>query len=354
MTLEDHIAARIRAEGPISMADYMADCLMHPTLGYYSTRDPFGVGGDFVTAPEISQMFGELVGLTLAQAWMDQGSPKPFTLAELGPGRGTLMRDMVRAAGRVPGFAEAAQIVLVETSHALREVQKETLAGLHPEWTDQTSHLPDRPLFIVANEFFDALPVRQFERGENGWAERRITLSDEKISVALSAETAIPALAHRIDDTKLGQVVELCPAAAPILQDIANRISTYGGAALIIDYGDGRSLGDTLQAVRAHEYVPILDQPGESDLTAHVDFEALAEAAASRGCAYTRLAPQGVFLERLGITARARSLAAAAGANSDDIAAAHRRLTHPDEMGKLFKVMGVYPKGESAPPGLEP
>lgn len=354
MTLDAHLAARIRAEGPISVADYMADCLMHPTLGYYSTRDPFGADGDFVTAPEISQMFGELAGLALAQAWLDQGSPKRITLAELGPGRGTLMRDMVRAASRVPGFTDAARIVLIETSPTLRTIQRRTLAGLAAEWVDQAAALPDQPLFVVANEFFDALPVRQFERGGTGWRERRITLTDGRLSAGVSAETAVPSLAHRLDDTEAGRIVEICPAAGPVVQTLAGRIAAHGGTALIFDYGDWRSLGDTLQAVRGHEYVPVLDRPGQSDLTAHVDFEALAMAAAGHGCAYTRLTPQGVFLERLGITNRARSLASAAGDKADEIAAAHRRLTHPDEMGTLFKVLGLYPTGESAPPGLEP
>ena len=354
MTLDRHLAARIRAEGPISVADYMADCLMHPTLGYYSTRDPFGADGDFVTAPEISQMFGELTGLALAQAWLDQGCAKRITLAELGPGRGTLMRDMMRAASRVPGFTDAARIVLVETSPTLRKVQRGTLAGLNPEWVDQAAALPDDPLFVVANEFFDALPIRQFERGGTGWRERRITLTDGRLSAGLSAETAVPSLTHRLEDTESGQIVEICPAVGPVIQEIAGRIAAQGGAALIFDYGDWRSLGDTLQAVRGHEFVPVLDHPGQSDLTAHVDFEALAMAAGGHGCAYTRLTPQGVFLERLGITHRARSLASAAGDKADEIAAAHRRLTHPDEMGTLFKVLGLYPKGESAPPGLEP
>lgn len=353
MSLKDLIAARIRQSGPVSMADYMADCLMHPTYGYYATRDPLGVAGDFITAPEISQMFGELIGLALAQTWLDQGSPTPFTLAELGPGRGTLMADAMRAAARVPGFADAARIVLVEASPVLRDAQASSLKDRHPVWASSLNDLPDRPLFLIANEFFDALPVRQFERSEQGWRERRIGLDKEQLIFGLGGEMEIPALAHRLDDTRPGDVVELCTPAVAIAAETGRRIAQKGGAALIIDYGDWRSLGDTVQAVRGHQPVGLLDDPGEVDLTAHVDFEALALAAAEGGCAYSRLTPQGIFLERLGITQRAQALSTAHGGSSQaEVSAAHRRLTHPAEMGNLFKVLGLYPEAAAPPPGL--
>ncbi len=355
MTLEALIAERIRQAGPITMADYMAECLLHPTLGYYTTRDPLGAAGDFTTAPEISQMFGELIGLALSQAWRDQGAPAPFTLAELGPGRGTLMADALRAARKVPGFAEAARLVLVEVSPTLRAQQAKALAPFRPEWVRTAAELPDAPLFLVANEFFDALPVRQFQRDGAGWRERQVGLEGDRLVLGLAAPAAPPALAHRLNDTADGDLVEICPAATPVIAELAGRIAAHGGAALIVDYGDWRSLGDTLQAVRRHAPADILDAPGSADLTAHVDFEALALAARGAGCAHSRLATQGVFLERLGVTARARQLAQGLqGAALDDLVAAHRRLTHPEEMGNLFKTLGLYPVHASPPPGLEP
>ncbi|MDF1717550.1 MAG: SAM-dependent methyltransferase [Antarcticimicrobium sp.] len=356
MSLRNDLIARVRETGPLSIADYMAECLLHPVHGYYTTRDPLGTKGDFTTAPEISQMFGELIGLALAQSWIDQGRPKRFVLAELGPGRGTLMADVLRAARAVPGFCAAAEICLIEASPALRAVQAKTLKGHAPRWLDRVEDLPgDRPLFAVANEFFDALPVRQFLRQGAGWCERRVGLRDGALAFGLGAEAPQAALAHRLEDTSAGDLVEVCEAAAPIISALATRIAARGGATLIVDYGDWRSLGDTLQALRAHEPADVLADPGQADLTAHVDFEPLAEAARAAGCAHSRVTPQGVFLERLGITARAQALARGrSGAALDDLVAAHRRLTHPDEMGNLFKVLGLYPTQAAPPPGLAP
>ncbi|MFW8594530.1 class I SAM-dependent methyltransferase [Cribrihabitans neustonicus] len=353
MSLEARLKARIRAEGPISVADYMAACLLDPQEGYYSTRDPFGAGGDFTTAPEISQMFGELLGLALAQAWLDQGAPAAFTLAELGPGRGTLMADLLRATRGVPGFHTAMQIHLVEASPALRKRQAEALAGYSPQWRDTVEELPQQPLFLIANEFFDALPVRQFIRGGAGWCERRIGVRKDALTFGLGAEVPQPALAHRLADTRDGDLVELCEAAAPITAAIAGRIAEHGGAALILDYGDWRSLGDTLQALRRHQRCHPLEAPGTADLTVHVDFEVLTLAAKTAGCAVSRLTPQGIFLERLGITERARALAASLKSEAlEELVAAHRRLTHPEEMGNLFKTLGLFPATATLPPGL--
>lgn len=353
MSLEREIAARIRSDGPMRLDAYMQLCLLHPTLGYYTSRAPFGAAGDFVTAPEISQMFGELVGLSLAQAWLDQGAPDRFTLAELGPGRGTLMADMLRATRAVPGFHAAARITLIEASPALRTVQTETLAKHEIEHLDQVSDLPDAPLFLIANEFFDALPIRQFVREGKGWRERQVGLVEDKLAFGLGPASPQPALSPRLEDTRDGDLVEVCGSLAPILSEITTRIARHGGAGLIIDYGDWRTLGDTLQAVRAHAPADPLDAPGSADLTAHVDFEALA--LATTGCAHSRVTPQGVFLERLGITARAQSLAAHLGGEAlQQHIAAHRRLTHPQEMGNLFKVMALFPEGGHPPPGVEP
>ncbi len=355
MSLHALLIARIRQDGPMTLADYMTECLLHPTLGYYSTRDPFGAQGDFTTAPEISQMFGELIGLSLAQSWMEQGQPSTFALAELGPGRGTLMADILRATRSVPGFHKAAHIVLLEASETLRDVQKATLKDPKPLWITNVGELPDMPLFLVANEFFDALPIRQFLRDGAAWRERLIGEAVGALSFGLGPARPQAALQDRLSDTRDGDLVELCAPAIPILTILASRIAQKGGAALIVDYGDWRSLGDTLQALKAHERVDPLQTPGQADLTAHVDFEPLALAAKAAGCAHTRLTPQGIFLERLGITARAQALAKGIGGSKlDELVAAHRRLTHPDEMGNLFKVLGLYPPPAAPPPGLEP
>lgn len=351
-TLRDTLLDQIAATGPMRLDEYMAACLLHPTLGYYTTRTPFGAKGDFITAPEISQMFGELIGLCLAQTWLSQGAPSAFTLAELGPGRGTLMADILRATRGVPGFADAAQIRLIDASPAMRAVQKETLAEHNVVWVDAPDALPQQALYLVANEFFDALPIRQFVRAGTGWRERQVGIANGALTFGLGPVQNQPALQDRLDDTQDGDLIEDCAQFAPIMAPIAARIAQFGGAGLIIDYGDWRSLGDTMQALQAHTPVDPLEAPGQCDLTAHVDFERLAQASAP--ARHSRITPQGVFLERLGITQRAQSLAQTM--EGDTLAvhiAAHRRLTHPSEMGNLFKVMGIYPPTQPPPPGLE-
>ncbi len=349
--LGDILTRQISETGPVTVADFMAICLTHPKHGYYATRDPLGSAGDFTTAPEISQMFGELLGLALAQAWLDQGAPSPFNLVELGPGRGTLMADILRATVRVPGFAEALQIHLVETSPVLRTRQAEVISR-HVVHHDTLQTVPNGPLFLVANEFFDALPVRQFVRHGATWRERVVGLESGKLAFGLTEPTPFPALSNRVDDTKDGDLVEVAAPGEAIAREIGTRLAAFGGAALIIDYGDWRSLGDTLQAIRSQTRADPLSAPGEADLTCHVDFEALARAAAP--AVSTRLTPQGVFLERLGIAARSEMLAQnLSGEALESHLAAHHRLTHPDEMGTLFKVLGLVPDGAAPPPGLE-
>ena len=347
------LVERIREGGPISVADYMAECLLHPVHGYYTTRDPFGLGGDFTTAPEISQMFGEMVGLALAQAWLDRGAPAAFTLAELGPGRGTLMADALRATRRVPGFHQAAQLALVEASPVLRQRQAETLArspGPAPQWLDRVEDLPDAPLFLVANEFLDALPIRQFQHGPDGWRERLVGLTDDKLSFGLSARLPQVPDTPAFHSAPEGALVEDCLPARLTVATVAARVARTGGLALFIDYGDWRSQGDTLQALRSHAFDDPLAHPGQADLTAHVDFEPLAALAPAHG--YTT---QGAFLERLGIAARAGRLAAnLTGAALESHLAALRRLTHRQEMGSLFKVLALTSTNAPLPPGFAP
>ena len=348
--LADLLKRRIATTGPITLADYMSEALLHPEHGYYTTRDPLGATGDFVTSPEISQMFGEMIGLCLAQAWMDQGRPNGV-LAELGPGRGTLMQDILRATKGVAGFHDALDLHLVEASPVLRAAQSARLPN--PTFHADVSTLPDEPLFLVANEFFDALPVRQFQRDGTGWRERMVGLDGDTLTMGLSAAAPLALLEHRLADTKDGDIVEVCPALPAIMGQIGERIGTHGGAALIIDYGDWRSQGDTLQALRGHQPVDPLHAPGTADLTTHVDFEVITQSAAP--ARFTRITPQGVFLERLGITQRAQSLAKSMSGDAlESHIAAHRRLTHPSEMGDLFKVVGIYPDAHTPPAGLEP
>ncbi len=348
--LADLLIRRITQAGPITLADYMAECLLHPVHGYYTTRDPFGAGGDFTTAPEISQMFGELLGLALAQTWLDQGAPARFTLAELGPGRGTLMADILRATRSVAGFHAAATVVLVEASPTLRTVQSRTVPTA--TWAETVDHLPEAPLFLIANEFFDALPIRQFTRTPQGWAETMVGVTNGRLTLGRAAPANLAALSHRLHDTRPGDIVELLPAAPAIMSAIARRIETHGGAALILDYGDWHSRGDTFQALRAHRFTDPLAEPGQADLTAHVDFEALARAAAP-ACA-SRMIPQGDLLARLGLHQRSARLAAGlTGPALDAHLAATRRLTDPAEMGSLFKAIAIHATRHPPPPGFD-
>lgn len=350
--LKARLIERIGRTGPMTLAEYMTECLLHPEYGYYTQRDPLGRAGDFVTAPEISQMFGELLGLWLAQAWMDQGAPGEFALVELGPGRGTLMADALRATARVPGFHDALRLHLVEASQRLRTAQTELLEAHAPEFHDDLDTLPDLPLFLLANEFFDALPIRQFQRDAGpAWRERVVGVGNGDLVVGLAPPAPIAALEERLGDTREGQIVETCAPAEAIASGVGARIATHGGAALIVDYGEAESIGDTFQAVAGHTPVDPLSAPGAADLTAHVAFGPIARAA--RPAKATSLVPQGVFLERLGITDRARALARTLEGDALEAhVAAHRRLTHPDEMGNLFKVLALSPDTAPPPPGF--
>jgi SAM-dependent MidA family methyltransferase len=342
------IAARVAAEGPMRLDAYMALCLGHPEHGYYMTRDPFGAGGDFVTAPEISQMFGELVGAWAAAVWEAAGWPEPLVLAELGPGRGTLMRDALRAASALPGFRGAVRPWLVETSPVLRARQAEVLAGQAAAWAGSLAAVPEGPAIVLANEFFDALPVRQFQRLDAFWRERLVGAEGGRLVTAWGPPRPDAGLDARFPRVADGVVVEVSPAGEAVAAALGARIAAAGVAALVFDYG-GDGTGDTLQALRRHMAVDPLAEPGEADLTAHVGFGALA-AAARPARAWGPVA-QGVFLERLGITARARVLAR--GRAAEAVAAAHRRLTHPEEMGNLLRVLALTPPDAAPPPGFD-
>jgi SAM-dependent MidA family methyltransferase len=344
------IRDRIAAEGPLQLDASMALCLGHPTLGYYTTRDPLGAAGDFTTAPEISQMFGELLGAWAAQVWADLGRPARFVLAELGPGRGTLMRDALRAGGALPGFREAAEIWLVETSPALRARQAEALGAL-PNWTDAVGALPAGPLIVFANEFFDALPIRQAQRADVLWRERLVTVAADRLAFTWGPPRADAGLEARFPRVPDGAIVEMSPAGEAIAAHLGTRLARDGGAALVIDYGAWDGTGDTLQALYAHASADPLADPGKADLTAHVRFRSLA--AAARPAVPHGPVTQGLFLETLGITARAQALARGrSGADLEAIVAAHRRLTHPEEMGNLFRVLALTGSAAPQPPGF--
>jgi NADH dehydrogenase [ubiquinone] 1 alpha subcomplex assembly factor 7 len=345
------VRARVAETGPMRLDTFMALALGHPTHGYYATRDPLGAGGDFITAPEISQMFGELVGLWLVQAWLDQGRPAPFVLAEFGPGRGTLMRDALRAAGSVPDFLAAARLWLVETSAPLCARQRETLAAHDPRWASRPAELPPGPLFAVANEFLDALPIRQVRRTDAAWSERSVDLAGDDLVLAWGPPRPDAELDRRFPDLADGGVAEVGEAGEAMAAGLGARVAGAGGAALLVDYGAWDGVGDTLQAVRNHRPVDPLDAPGTADLTAHVRFRDIA--AAGRPAKAWGTVGQGTFLERLGITPRAQALVRGkSAADTETIVAAHRRLTHPDEMGNLFQVLAFLPGGAPAPPGF--
>jgi NADH dehydrogenase [ubiquinone] 1 alpha subcomplex assembly factor 7 len=340
--LMTHLAQRIGAEGPLSVAAYMDEALFHPRWGYYASRDPLGARGDFVTAPEISQVFGELIGLWCVDLWQRLGAPDPVLLVELGPGRGTLMRDALRAARVVPDFLRAAKLHLVERSPVLRAVQQQGLG--EATWHDDLAAVPPGPMLLVANEFLDALPIRQFVRGAAGWRERAVTFAGSALAFA-DMPTAEP-----LDDAPPGAVRERRPAARALARAVAARLARDGGAALFIDYGYWPSAcGDTLQAVRRHRSHDVLAEPGTADLTAHVDFADFAAAAEAAGARLWGPVSQGDFLQRLGIDARAaRLIASADAAQAHLIRSGCRRLIDPAEMGRLFKALALtYP---AAPP----
>lgn len=348
--LAQEIAALIAAEGPMPVSRYMQLALGHPRHGYYITRDPFGAAGDFVTAPEISQVFGELIGIWAVGVWQAMGRPNPVRLIELGPGRGTLMADLLRVAAQVPDFSAALDLHLVETSPALRERQRQALGSRPATWHDDLASVPPGATILIANEFLDALPIRQFVMGPKGWRERVVGLGDGRFAFGLAPDPVPPALipAH-LRSAEPGAVFELCPAVPGHCASLAHRAPA---AALFIDYGHARSgPGDTLQAVAAHRFVDPLAAPGEADITAHVDFEALAREARAAGLAASAIVTQRDLLFRLGLVARAEALARANPRRFETLRAGVERLIDPAPtgMGQLFKTVVLHTPGLSLP-----
>ena len=359
--LDIEIRRRIAAAGPMPVDEYMGLCLAHPEHGYYVTRDPLGVRGDFITAPEVSQMFGELIGLWMTAVWKQMGAPPHVRVIELGPGRGTLMKDALRAAQVVPAFRDAVALHLIEISPVLEAQQERTLEPLsvpmfwHPALTD----VPGGPAIIIANEFFDALPINQSIKSERGWHQRQIGIdADGKLAFIVAADP-IPHF-----DRLLPPAVRAAPVESiyewrsdSAAFDLGRRLADEGGAALVIDYGHAKSaVGDTLQAVGQHSYADPLTAPGAVDLTAHVDFEQMIRATEAMGAKGHEPIEQGEFLRRLGIETRAHTLKAKAGrAVSAEIDAAVARLIGHGRtgMGELFKVAAFTHPSVGAPPGFE-
>lgn len=337
-SLSDTFRRLIATTGPIALAQYMAEA----NARYYAKADPFGAAGDFVTAPEISQMFGELIGLWLADLWDRAGRPEPAHYVELGPGRGTLARDALRAMKR---FGLEPQVHFVETSDALMVMQSQAVpeALFRPDLTNVPF---EGPILLVGNEFLDALPVRQLIRTADGWREVMVAVDGDRFVGVPGAQPMDAALPEARRNEPEGTLIETCPAAAAVAGEVAARLAEQGGAALFIDYGHAsQRTGSTFQAVRRHEKVDPFAAPGEADLTAHVDFATLAEVAQARGARWLGTVPQGPWLRALGIEARAAALGAAAPRHREAIAAAMHRLVDAEQMGELFKVMGLAAPG---------
>jgi NADH dehydrogenase [ubiquinone] 1 alpha subcomplex assembly factor 7 len=352
------IARRIRSQGPLTVAAYMATALHDPVDGYYATRNPIGTAGDFVTAPEISQIFGELIGLWCAQLWQQMGRPDPVVLAELGPGRGALMSDLLRASWGVPEFRRALHLYLVEASPRLRAEQQRRLGKAGPLWVNGIDELPNGAMLLIANEFLDALPIRQFVRGATDWGERMVALDPEGGLAFVdgpespAATLLVPA---GLRDSPCGTIAEICPAALGLASALGTRLARHPGAALFIDYGDFASTpGATLRAASRHRTTAPLAAPGAADLSADVDFGAFAEAAEAAGAKIYGPVTQARFLVELGAELRLAKLCErATPIQRQALESGVKRLLHRDEMGERFKVMALVSPELRTPAGFE-
>jgi len=356
-SLLDILKKKITENGPLSLEDYMREALLHPKFGYYQTGHTFGAKGDFVTSPEISQMFGELIGLWCVDCWIKLKSPSKFHLIELGPGNGTLMYDALRSAALAPDFLNAAEIHLVEASQHLTGIQKKNISGHSVNWSEEWPILEDNvPIIVIGNEFLDALPIRQFELKDKQWMERSVTLTDGELDFCLTdmPKSSVPINLPTPIDCAESSITEVNPGAELLISQIAKIISKKGGSALFIDYGPAESsLGDSFQSVKRHEYTNPLQDPGTSDLTAHVDFERLRFLADDKNCETAPIETQGRFLERLGIEARALILSRNADEKQkSQIASDMKRLVSTEEMGTLFKAMTFYSNMAAPPAGF--
>jgi SAM-dependent MidA family methyltransferase len=351
MSLADQLIARIRREGPISVGDYMTACLHDPDEGYYATRPRLGAAGDFITAPHVSQMFGELLGLWAVAVWDALGRPPRVRLVEMGPGDGTLMSDVWRACRASPAFAAAQETWLVETSEPLRAAQTARLGEAGVQWARALAGIPvDAPIILLANELLDCLPVHQAVFTKEGWRERRVGV-DAWGALAFTLGEVPP---DDLGDGAPGEVREWSPALEDLGREVGATVAKAGGAALFIDYGrEAAGPGDTLQALRRHAKEGPLDHPGVADLTAHADFPAFLGAARQAGAHTTAISAQGDFLRSLGIGLRAERLTAAHPDQAAVIARQVQRLIAPDQMGNLFKVAAIHAPGLT-PPGLLP
>jgi NADH dehydrogenase [ubiquinone] 1 alpha subcomplex assembly factor 7 len=353
----ERIVKRIRAEGPLTVAGFMAMALHDPVGGYYTRHDPIGAAGDFTTAPEISQIFGELIGLWCAELWGRMGRPDPLILAELGPGRGILMSDLLRAAGAVPEFRRALRIWLVEASPVLRAEQLRRLGEAHPKWAARIEELPEGPMLAVANEFLDALPIRQFVRGAAGWSERMVAVDPEGRLVFVDGpENAAASLLvpSSLRQSPPGSIAEICPAALAVAGALGSRFARQPGAALFIDYGYFPTApGPSLRALRRHRPAAPLAAPGDADLSADVDFAAFIEAGRAAGAESHGPVSQSRFLAALGLGLRLAALSArATPAQRQGLEAGVRRLLDPGEMGDLFKVVALASPALPKPAGF--
>lgn len=350
MSLRERLTAQVRASGPLTIAQYMTACLHDPEFGYYATRPALGADGDFITAPLVSQMFGELLGLWAAESWARLGRPARIRLVEAGPGDGTLMEDMLRAARAAPGFLDAADVWLLETSEPLRARQRQRLGG-GLRWTTQLDDIPAGcPVILIANELLDCLPARQWVRTRGGWSERMVGL-DADGGLAFGLGAAAPPLDGA--EAQIGEVMEVSAAQQAFGAEAGRRVGRDGGAALMIDYGrETPSCGDTLQALHRHRKVDPLACPGEADLTVHADFPAVLAAGVGQGAVAAPILTQAEFLRRLGIETRAAALARAHPDRVDTLARQLDRLTAADQMGDLFKAACLHSPGWT-PPGFE-